>query len=237
MLFLMRPALPPQTPGACPQCLGRFYGKTNSRGDSGAGAQGRDVHSAGLTHTQTAYRSDLTGVVTGFPPIFWNVRRLRYHQNLMVGYETILARTVPARAAGRHSAVWVCAALTLGALIGTSGGCAVAIAITRWTRACGRTRRGYGTGPRGGFAPRRSVRCRWWRGRGEVSGWRLPKPLQGDLKGAQGHSAGAQRRTEWRRRCTQMSSHADQDGRVSLTDHSQRRGAPAEARPEVWGGK
>jgi peptide/nickel transport system substrate-binding protein len=29
----------------------------------------------GLTHTQTAYRSDLTGVVTSFPPVFWNVRR------------------------------------------------------------------------------------------------------------------------------------------------------------------
>jgi peptide/nickel transport system substrate-binding protein len=30
----------------------------------------------GLTYPQTAYRSDLTGVVTSFPPVFWNVRRV-----------------------------------------------------------------------------------------------------------------------------------------------------------------
>ncbi len=29
----------------------------------------------GMTYSQTAYRSDLTGVLTGFPPVFWNVRR------------------------------------------------------------------------------------------------------------------------------------------------------------------
>ena len=30
----------------------------------------------GLTYSQTAYRSDLAGVVTGFPPVFWSVRRV-----------------------------------------------------------------------------------------------------------------------------------------------------------------
>jgi peptide/nickel transport system substrate-binding protein len=30
----------------------------------------------GLTYTQTAYRSDLSGVVTSFPPVFWNVHRV-----------------------------------------------------------------------------------------------------------------------------------------------------------------
>jgi peptide/nickel transport system substrate-binding protein len=30
----------------------------------------------GFTYPQTAYRSDLTGVVTSFPPVFWNVHRV-----------------------------------------------------------------------------------------------------------------------------------------------------------------
>jgi peptide/nickel transport system substrate-binding protein len=30
----------------------------------------------GLTYSQTAYLSNLTGVVTGYPPVFWNIRRV-----------------------------------------------------------------------------------------------------------------------------------------------------------------
>jgi peptide/nickel transport system substrate-binding protein len=30
----------------------------------------------GFTYSQTAYLSNITGVVTGYPPVFWNVRRV-----------------------------------------------------------------------------------------------------------------------------------------------------------------